>query len=160
MLTVTSEDWQQFVQQEWTQHKAASFSHLKYKDAILSRTYKFKSYLWRYSSSDCPCSHIRLKLLYATTLLDLFCADIGGELTVVHPAYRLRTCSSHNRRTSKAPGPLIISKNHFLYAKPLCATFIALDLILRTICHMSSIIWTQHLAGYSPTAYIVFKTTS
>ena len=27
----------------------------------------------------------------------------------------------------------IISKNHFLYAKPLCATFIALDMILRTI---------------------------
>ena len=163
VFTVSFQDWEAFVQQEWSHHKHAVFTRLKYKDAAFIKHslqdlfIHGRDHAITHGHAFCP------QFVWQTYKKTLGDTQVYERLPM-QPSqaqeFLLSTCSRSflqrykwgiNLRTSSLPiaylllkqkkdfkgARPIISYIHFLYAKLFRATAIALDVIMRATCPRS-----------------------
>ncbi|OLP97238.1 hypothetical protein AK812_SmicGene20478 [Symbiodinium microadriaticum] len=163
VFTVSFQDWEAFVQQEWSHHKHAVFTRLKYKDAAFIK-HSLQDLFIHGRDHAITHGHAFCPQFVWQTYKKTFGDTQVYERLPMQPSqaqeFLLSTCSRSflqrykwgiNLRTSSLPiaylllkqkkdfkgARPIISYIHFLYAKLFRATAIALDVIMRATCPRS-----------------------
>ena len=163
VFTISFQDWEAFVQQEWSYHKHAVFTRLKYKDAAFIK-HSLQDLFIHGRDHAITHGHAFCPQFVWQTYKKTFGDTHVYERLPMQPSqaqeFLLSTCSRSflqrykwgiNLRTSSLPiaylllkqkkdfkgARPIISYIHFLYAKLFRATTIALDVIMRATCPRS-----------------------